>query len=49
MTVTPLRLANRRAMEAAESHFQPGFNGTVSVNGVVAVGWLNQRLARMAA
>jgi predicted ATP-binding protein involved in virulence len=32
--VTRLRLANLRAIEAAEFHFQPGFNLIVGVNGV---------------
>ena len=34
MRVTSLKLANLRAIEAAEFHFQPGFNLVVGVNGV---------------
>ena len=34
MIVTRLELANLRVMEAAEFHFQPGFNLVVGVNGV---------------
>ena len=34
MIVTHLKIANLRAMEAAEFHFQPGFNLIVGVNGV---------------
>ena len=34
MIVTRLKLANLRAIEAAEFRFQPGFNLIVGVNGV---------------
>ena len=34
MIVTHLKLANLRAIEAADFHFQPGFNLLVGVNGV---------------
>lgn len=34
MRVTRLKLANLRALETAEFHFQPGFNLIVGVNGV---------------
>lgn len=34
MIVTQLKIANLRAMEATELHFQPGFNLIVGVNGV---------------
>ena len=34
MRVTALKLANLRAIETAEFHFQPGFNLIVGVNGV---------------
>ena len=34
MRVTSLKLANLRAIEAAEFHFRPGFNLVVGVNGV---------------
>lgn len=34
MRVTQLKLANLRALEAAELHFKPGFNLVVGVNGV---------------
>src|SRR2546426_6366648 len=34
MRVTRLKLANLRAIEAAEFRFQPGFNLIVGVNGV---------------
>ena len=34
MRVTSLKLANLRAIEVAEFHFQPGFNLVVGVNGV---------------
>lgn len=34
MRVTSLKLANLRAIDAAEFHFQPGFNLIVGVNGV---------------
>jgi ABC-type multidrug transport system ATPase subunit len=34
MIVTELKLANLRAVELAEFHFQPGFNLVVGVNGV---------------
>ncbi len=34
MIVTRLKLANLRAIESAEFHFQPGFNLIVGVNGV---------------
>ena len=34
MRVTSLKLANLRAIEAAEFRFQPGFNLIVGVNGV---------------
>ena len=34
MRVTSLKLTNLRAIEAAEFHFQPGFNLIVGVNGV---------------
>ena len=34
MRVTRLKVANVRAIEAAELHFQPGFNLVVGVNGV---------------
>ena len=34
MRVTSLKLANLRAIKAAEFHFQPGFNLLVGVNGV---------------
>ena len=34
MRVTSLKLANLRAIEAAEFHFQPGFNLVVGANGV---------------
>ena len=34
MKITSLRLANVRALEAAEFRFQPGFNLIVGVNGV---------------
>jgi energy-coupling factor transporter ATP-binding protein EcfA2 len=34
MKVTRLKLANARAVEAAEFHFRPGFNLIVGVNGV---------------
>lgn len=34
MRVTRLKIANLRAIAAAEFHFQPGFNLIVGVNGV---------------
>lgn len=55
MKVTSLKLANVRTIETAEFRFQPGFNLIVGGNGQlqpycqVAVWWLEQRLAKMAA